>query len=59
MSEAIPALITMNQAAKCLAVSTKTIRRMIDDGRIKAFRIGGKDTIRIDRDSVLAAITPI
>lgn len=38
-------------AADILGVSTKTIRRMIANGKIEAHRING-NTIRIDMDAI-------
>lgn len=46
------------QAAKRLNCSEKTIRRMIADGRLKAYRVGGS-AIRVDRDSLLALEKPM
>jgi len=39
-NEALPALLTLDQAAEVLQVSTKTIRRWIDAGELVAHRIG-------------------
>lgn len=46
MSTPTSSFITIQQAADALSLSTKTIRRMIADGRIPAKRIGSR-TIRI------------
>lgn len=56
---ALPSRPTIGQAAERLNCSGKTIRRMIADGRLKAYRIGGRSTIRIDRDSLLALEVPM
>jgi len=55
----LPMRPTIQQAKARLNCSDKTIRRMIADGRLKAYRIGGKNTIRVDRDSLLALETPM
>ena len=55
----VPLRPTITQAAERLNCSDKTIRRMIADGRLKAYRIGGRATIRVDRDSLLALEKPM
>lgn len=52
-------LLTIAQAATRLNCSDKTVRRMIADGRLKAYRIGGRSTIRVDRNSLLALEKPM
>lgn len=44
-------LVSLNDAAGMLAVSTKTVRRYIADGHLDAVRLGRK-TIRIKVDSI-------
>ena len=48
----LPRWVTMKQAAEHYQLSTRTVRRLISDGQLKARRIGTK-TIRIDRESLL------
>lgn len=53
-------LITLNEAADILAVSTRTARRYISAGYLDAVRIGPK-TVRVDAASVsrLTTAAPI
>jgi excisionase family DNA binding protein len=44
-------LVSLNDAADALAVSTRTVRRYIADGHLDAVRLGRK-TLRIKVDSV-------
>ena len=55
---AMPARLTIKQAAEYHGVSDKTIRRMIAGGRLKAYRLGAR-MIRVDRDSLLALEKPM
>ncbi|WP_418005951.1 helix-turn-helix domain-containing protein [Mycobacterium sp. PDNC021] len=55
----LPARPSIKQSAIYLNMCEKTVRRMIADGRLKAYRIGGKNTIRVDRDSLLALMRPM
>lgn len=50
-------LITMIEAADQLGVSPKFIRRRVQDGRLRAYRIGGS-VIRVDPDDVAALVQP-
>ena len=50
--------VTILQAADHLGVSHKTIRRMISDGRLPAYRVGG-GPIRILASDVEAAKIPV
>lgn len=54
----LPLRPTIGQVKDYLNVSDKTVRRMIADGRLKAYRVGSR-TIRVDRDSVLALEVPM
>lgn len=55
----IPAeLISISEAADHLGVSTKTIRRRISDGTLKAVRIGPR-LIRVDAASLASAGRPL
>jgi len=44
-------LVSLNDAADALAVSTRTVRRYIADGQLDAVRLGHK-TLRIKVESV-------
>ncbi|WP_262852935.1 helix-turn-helix domain-containing protein [Mumia quercus] len=44
-------LVSLNDAADTLAVSTRTVRRYIADGQLEAVRLGSK-TLRIKADSI-------
>lgn len=43
-------LFSIRETAELLSMSTQTIRRMIDDGRLQAFKIG--DRFRIPSGSI-------
>ena len=49
-----PRLLTMNETAARLHVSRRTIKRMLDDGRLEAFRLGDgpKSHVRVDADAL-------
>jgi excisionase family DNA binding protein len=49
---------SIQQAADHIGLSTKTIRRYIADGTLRAYRIGPR-TIRIDPDSLAALARPM
>jgi excisionase family DNA binding protein len=51
-------VVTIAEAAAYLGVSHKTIRRMIADRRLPAFRVGG-GPVRILASDVDAAKTPV
>jgi excisionase family DNA binding protein len=51
-------LIPLTEAADIYGLSTKTIRRYISDGRLKAYRVGPR-AIRVDRDSLASLLTPM
>ena len=44
-------LVSLNDTADALAVSTRTVRRYIADGQLEAVRLGRK-TLRIKIDSI-------
>ncbi len=44
-------LVSLNDTADALAVSTRTVRRYIADGQLEAVRLGRK-TLRIKVDSI-------
>lgn len=49
---------TIQQTADYLNISTKTVRRYIADGKLKAKRVGPR-LIRVERESLLALGKPI
>lgn len=46
-----------NEAAEYLGVSTRTVRQMIADGRLRGYRNGPR-MIRLDLNEIDAAMTP-
>ena len=50
--------ITQKQAAEYLGVTDRTIRNMIADGRLKAYRLGAH-VLRLRLDEVEAALQPV
>lgn len=50
--------LTINETAEMFAVSTRTVRRWIEDGTVKAYRVGQR-LLRIDIDSVSGVYTSI
>ena len=54
-----PNLVGVAEAAQRYRISTKTLRRMIDDGEIPAYRIGRKiirlDVEQLDREFLTVA----
>jgi excisionase family DNA binding protein len=55
---ASPPDMTMQNVADYLGLSTRTVRQMVSDGRLKAYRLGPK-VIRFRRSEVDAALEPI
>jgi len=47
-----PRLISVKDAAEFLGVSQRTIRRMIDDGRLTGYRMTGSRFVRVDFNEV-------
>lgn len=54
----MPSYLTLEQAAERLAVSPRTIRRLVASGHVRAYRIGGR-LLRIDPASLEASLRPI
>ncbi|ASJ79550.1 excise [Mycobacterium phage Kalnoky] len=54
----LPLRASIQQVADHLGVSTKTVRRYIADGRLKAIRLGPR-LIRVERSSVEELMRPI
>ncbi|WP_395141180.1 helix-turn-helix domain-containing protein [Armatimonas sp.] len=51
-------LMTVEQAASYLQLSTSSIRSYIRSGNLKAFRIAGKRKVLIQRSDLLALLEP-
>lgn len=51
--------ISLNEAAEYLGVAPKSVRRYIADGRLRAYRLAGKQTIRIKAQDLDALMRPI
>lgn len=51
-------LISINEAANRFAVTPRTIRQWIADGKIEAYRLGGR-VIRIDVHSLYSLREPV
>lgn len=43
-----PRLLTMRQAAECLAVSYWTVRTWVESGKVRAVRLPGQRLLRIE-----------
>ena len=48
-------ILTIDDAARLLCVSAKTIRRRMSEGRLPHFRVGGDKGVRIERAELLKA----
>ena len=48
---AMPSLLTLAEVSATLRVSEKTVRRMVDRGDLRAFRVGAQ--LRVQRDSLI------
>jgi excisionase family DNA binding protein len=55
---ASPPDMTLKDVATYLGLSTRTVRQMVADGRLKAYRLGPK-VIRFRRSEVDAALEPM
>jgi excisionase family DNA binding protein len=49
---------TLQATADYLGVTKRTVRQMVDDGRLNAYRNGSR-LVRLDLDEVDAAMTPV
>jgi excisionase family DNA binding protein len=49
--------LSMTETAELLGCTTRTIRQMVADGRLRAHRLGPK-FVRLRSDEVLAALQP-
>jgi excisionase family DNA binding protein len=50
--------ISLDAAAEQIGVSKRTIRRLVADGRLPAYRVGSR-VVRIDSADLDALLTPI
>ena len=50
--KALPALLTVHEAAVALRMSDLTVRRRVADKTLKGYRVGPR-SIRIDRESLI------
>ena len=53
-----PAVVTVAEAAEYLSVSDRTIRQMISDGRLTAYR-NGRNLVRLYLNEIDATMTPV
>lgn len=51
--------VTLADAADFIGVSVETIRRYIDSGDLPAFKVAGRNTIRVKANDVRALLTPV
>jgi excisionase family DNA binding protein len=52
-------LVTPREAAEFLRLSERSVRRLIDAGVLRAYRVGGPGaSLRIDRAELLDALRP-
>lgn len=58
MSDDLPRNLTIDQAARYLNVSEKSVRRYLSQGLLRGHRIGPRN-IRIDRESLLKLGRPV
>lgn len=56
-STATSDFLTLLEAAAVLGVSTKTVRRRIEQGHLPAFRLTGSRLIRVERADVEKLLT--
>ncbi|ATO65266.2 helix-turn-helix domain-containing protein [Mycobacterium avium] len=57
-SEQSPPDMSIPDAARYLGINENTVRVMIRDGRLKAYRLGGR-IIRLRRSDIDAAMQPV
>ena len=50
----LPSLLTFSETARVLRVSPRTVRRMVEDGRLASVRVGR--ATRITRDPMLTGL---
>lgn len=50
--------MSLKQAAAYVSMGERTLRRFIAEGTLKAYRVGGRQTIRIKLEDLEAMFTP-
>jgi excisionase family DNA binding protein len=55
--QTLPQMLTVNEVAEILQISPRTVRRMIDDGRLPVVRIGR--AVRVHPDTVAALMSGV
>lgn len=50
---------TVNEAADYLRVSRRTIYKLVQEDRLKAYRVGAERHLRFRREDLDAALTPV
>jgi excisionase family DNA binding protein len=50
--------ISITDTAEFIGVETRTVRNMISDGRLRAYRVAGGRTFRIRRSDLEALLVP-
>jgi excisionase family DNA binding protein len=56
-TKAADKLVSITEAAEYLGVNVRTVRNMLYDKRLKAYRLGGR-VVRIRLSDIDAALTP-
>lgn len=55
----LPTMVTLDQAAAWLQLSVRSLRRMISDGQLPAYRVAGRDSVRLKAADVEACLLRI
>jgi excisionase family DNA binding protein len=55
----VPRYVSMGEAAELLGVTDRTIRNLISRGVLPAYRLGGKNRVRIKLSDVETALTRV
>lgn len=58
ISKARPTLVTQTEAADILGVTSRTVRTMICDGRLRGHKIGRR-AVRLHLEDVVAVLKPM
>jgi excisionase family DNA binding protein len=51
--------ISLDEAAEELGTSLRTVRRLVSQGHLRAYKIGNSRLVRVDRDDIQAALKPV
>lgn len=54
-----PNYVSVKSAANYLGVAERTVRRMIEDGRLTGYRLEGARFVRVDLNEVKAKLRPM